>query len=246
MTQPDDNNVGVDSLSELPPAMPIPASKYRRVQHVMPGVDALYRCIRAICDAKLEQDANILIVGVGGGREIEALAASPKHYRLTGIDPSDAMLDVACEYVTSAEASERVELIRGLTADLPETANFDAATSILVMHFLTDDGSKETYLGEIRKRLKPGATYLHADVTFGDRAEFEAQASAMREHAKLVGLEEIADAPPDAIAKMAFAQPTSSIMSEARVLELFASAGFRVIAPFYRGFWYAGWWLEAV
>lgn len=246
MTQPDDNNVEADSLNELPSAMPIPASEYRRVQHVMPGVDALYRCIRAICDAKLEQDANILIVGVGGGREIEALAASPKHYRLTGIDPSDAMLDVAREYVTSAEASERVELIQGLTADLPETANFDAATSILVMHFLPDDGSKEAYLGDIRKRLKTGATYLHADVTFADRAEFEALASAMREHAALVGLAEFADAPPTAIAKMAFEQPTSNIVSEARTRELFASTGFRVVSPFYRGFWYAGWWLEAV
>ena len=227
-------------------AMPMPASEYRRVQHVMPGVDALYRCIRAICDAKLSPDANILIVGAGGGREIEALVASPHHYRLTGIDPSDAMLDVAREYVASAEASERVELIQGLTADLPETANFDAATSILVMHFLPDDGSKEAYLGEIRKRLKTGATYLHADVTFGDRAEFEALASAMREHAALVGLAEIADAPPTAIAKMAFEQPTSNIISEARAHELFASTGFRVVAPFYRGFWYAGWWLEAV
>jgi tRNA (cmo5U34)-methyltransferase len=212
----------------------------------MPGVDALYHCIRAICDAKLEQDARILIVGAGGGREIEALAASPRQYRLTGIDPSDAMLDVAREYVASAEANERVELIEGLTADLPDTVRFGAATSILVMHFLPDDGSKESYLTEIRKRLKPGATYLHADATFGDRAEFEALASAMREYAGLVGLAEIADAPPTAIAKMAFEQPTSSIVSEARVRELFASTGFSVVAPFYRGFWYAGWWLEAV
>lgn len=224
----------------------MPANEYRRVQHVMPGVDALYRCIRAICDAELEQDAEILIVGAGGGREIEALAASPRHYRLTGIDPSNAMLDIAREYVASAKASERVELVQGLTANLLETASFDAATSILVMHFLPDDGSKQTYLCDIRKRLRVGATYLHVDVTFGDRAEFEALASAMRKHAALVGLAEIADAPPTAIARMAFGQPTSGIVSETRARELFASAGFRVVAPFYRGFWYAGWWLEAV
>ena len=226
--------------------MPIPASEYRRVQHVMPGVDALYRCIRAICDARLKDGAEILIVGAGGGREIEALIASLRQYRLTGIDPSEAMLDVAREQVASAQASERVDLIQGLTSDLPDVATFDAASSILVMHFLPDDGSKEAYLGEIRKRLKISATYLHADVTFGDRGEFEALASAMREHAALMGLSEIADAPPSAIAKMAFEHPTSSIVSEARTRALFASAGFRVVAPFYRGFWYAGWWLEAV
>lgn len=148
--------------------------------------------------------------------------------------------------MVSAQTSKRIDLIYGLTADLPEAANFDAATSVLVMHFLTDDGSKEAYLAEIRKRLKPGATYLHVDVTFGDRAEFDALASAMREHAGLVGFAEIAHAPSTAIAKMVFYQPTSSIISEARARELFASTGFRVVAPFYRGFWYAGWWLEAV
>jgi hypothetical protein len=49
-------------------------------------------------------------------------------------------------------------LIDGLTADLPETANFDAAMLIPIMYFLTTDGSKPAYLAEIRKRLKPGAT----------------------------------------------------------------------------------------
>lgn len=226
--------------------MLMPASDYRRAQHVMPGVEALYLSIRAICDAKLGQDAEILVIGAGGGREIEVLAASPRHYRLTGVDPSNAMLDLARDYVNAAEASERVLLVEGLTADLPETPRFDAATSILVMHFLSDDSRKQDYLHQIRKRLKPGATYLHVDVTFTDRPEFEALAQAMREHAGLVGLAEIADAPPDAIARMAFDQQPSSIISEARAFELFDNSGFRLVAPFYRGFWYAGWWLEAV
>jgi GNAT superfamily N-acetyltransferase len=137
-------------------------------------------------------------------------------------------------------------LIDGLTPDLPETANFDAAKSILIMRFLTDDGSRPAYLAEIRKRVKPGVTYLHVDVTFGDRAEFDAVASAMREQTGLVGFAEIAHTPSTAIAKMVFYQPTSSVISEARARGLFASTGFRVVAPFYRGFWYAGWWLEAV
>lgn len=232
--------------NQVHPAMPMAASDYRRVQAVMPGVDALYRCIRAVCDATLPANADILVVGAGGGREIESLAASPASYRLTGIDPSNAMLDVARSHVAAADAGERVEFVEGLITDLPGEPRFDAATSILVMHFLPDDGSKREFLTEIRKRLKPGAVYLHADVSFADRIEFEALASAMRKHADLVGLGDIADGPPTAIAKMAFQQPTPSIVSEARTQELFASAGFRLIAPIYRGFWYAGWWLKAV
>ncbi|MGL5839860.1 MAG: class I SAM-dependent methyltransferase [Sphingorhabdus sp.] len=232
--------------AQIHPAMPMAASDYRRVQAVMPGVDALYRSIRAICDARLVQGAQVMIVGAGGGREIEALATSPKGYWLTGVDPSADMLAIAQDYVVAAGAEDRVRLVQGHTTDLPDNAGFDAATSILVMHFLPDDGAKKNYLHEIRQRLTPGASYLHVDVSFGSRAEFEALAAAMREHAALVGLEEIADAPSTAIAKMAFEQQPSSIVSEARTIQLFAECGFRLITPFYRGLWYAGWWCEAV
>lgn len=231
--------------SDLPPAMPMAASDYRRVQAVMPGIESLYRCVRAICDARLASGADILIVGAGGGREIEALVASPKAYRLTGIDPSADMLAVAREYVASAAANDRVTLVQGVTADLPAQPAFDAATSILVMHFLPDDGSKQAYLREIRTRLTRGATYLHTDICFECREQFDALADAMREHAGLAGLGEIADAPPAAIEKLAFGREPSAIAGEARALALFEECGFKLIAPFYRGFWYAGWWLEA-
>jgi hypothetical protein len=35
------------------------------------------------------------------------------------------------------------------------------------------------------------------------------------------------------------------IISEAETRELLAQSGFRVVAPFYRGLWYSGWWAEA-
>jgi tRNA (cmo5U34)-methyltransferase len=43
-------------------------------------------------DVSLPTGAEVLIVGAGGGREIEALAPSDKAYRLTGVDPSGDML----------------------------------------------------------------------------------------------------------------------------------------------------------
>lgn len=212
----------------------------------MPGVDALYLSLRAICDAELADGARILIVGAGGGREIEALAVSDHDFLLTGVDPSADMLAVAQHYVAAASAETRVALIQGLTTDLTGDAEYDAAAAMLVMHFLPDDGSKLAFLQEIRARLKRGATYLHADVCFASRTQFDAYAKAMREHAGLVGLAEIADAPAQAIAKLAFDGDTRWIVSEERTAELFGEAGFHLVAPIYRGLWYAGWWLEAV
>ena len=36
------------------------------------------------------------------------------------------------------------------------------------------------------------------------------------------------------------------IIAEQVVLEHLRDAGFRVVAPFYGGLWYTGWWSEAV
>jgi tRNA (cmo5U34)-methyltransferase len=53
----------------------------------MPGVDGLDRLVRASLGF-LGDQAQILIVGAGGGREIETLAPSPRCYRFTAVDPS--------------------------------------------------------------------------------------------------------------------------------------------------------------
>lgn len=212
----------------------------------MPGVDSLYRLLRAICEAELPDRGRILIIGAGGGREIEALAVSGRNFLLTGVDPSADMLAVAQLSVATANAETSVKLIKGLTTDLPSGGQYDAATAILVMHFLPDDGSKLTFLQDIRRRLKLGATYIHADVCFASRAQFDAYSKAMHVHTNLVGLAEIADGPARAIAKLAFGGEPSCIVSEERTAQLFAEAGFGLIAPIYRGLWYAGWWLEAI
>jgi tRNA (cmo5U34)-methyltransferase len=225
---------------------PMPVSDYRRFQNVIPGVDGLYRSVQAIMDASLPKDASILIAGAGAGREIEALGASPKTYRLTGFDPSADMLAQASAYAGAPGLKNRVELIKGLIDDVGEDRRFDAATSILVMHFLPDDGAKERYLRAIRNRLEPGALYIHADVSFDDRETFHRMAPAIREHALLVGLPEtVADGPAAHIGRMAFGDGPSKIVSEARTLALMTSAGFDRVTPFFRGFWYAGWWARA-
>lgn len=64
---------------------------------------------------------------------------------------------------------ERVQLYRGYVDSLPEAKIYDAATLLLVMHFIPDDGSKLLLLQNIAKRLRSGATFVLADL-HGDRA----------------------------------------------------------------------------
>jgi tRNA (cmo5U34)-methyltransferase len=221
-------------------APPIPVAQYREAQRFIPGVDALYDIVRAILDARLCAGARVLIVGAGGGREIEALLASPNNYRLAGVDPSADMLAVAGAFV--GNATDRVELVKGFV-DAIDAPPFDAATACLVMHFLPDNGAKLAFLRAVRQRLKPGAPLVLADVSFDDRAAFEALHGGLTRHAAILGLPpELPIAAREATERMAFAENT--IMPEARQRALFAEAGFRLLAPVFRGFWFAAWWLE--
>jgi tRNA (cmo5U34)-methyltransferase len=234
-------------MADYDKAPPMPVSDYRRFQNVIPGVGGLYRSVRAIMDATLPDNARILIAGAGAGREVETLGASSKEFRLTGFDPSADMLALASTFAEAPNLKDRVKLINGIVDDVESDPPFDAATSILVMHFLPDDGAKERYLNAIRRRLKSGAPYVHVDVSFDDRAMFDRLAPAVREHALIVALPEaVADGPAAHIGRMAFGEGVSSIVSEARTRALMDAAGFENVTPFFRGFWYAGWWAEAV
>ena len=55
------------------------------------------------------------------------------------------MLLIARKKVAAASLENRISLVRGLINDVAEK-DFDAATSILVMHFLPDDGTKLNFL----------------------------------------------------------------------------------------------------
>jgi tRNA (cmo5U34)-methyltransferase len=225
---------------------PMPVSNYRHFQSVIPGVDGLYRSVRGIMDATLPENARILIAGAGAGREIEALGASSKEYRLTGFDPSADMLALASTFAEAPSLKDRVTLINGIVDDVESDPPFDGATSILVMHFLPDDGAKERYLKAIRRRLKSGAPYVHVDVSFDDRAMFDRLAPAVREHALLAGLPQaVAEGPAAHIGRMAFSDSVSCIIPEERTRALMSSGGFGSVTPFFRGFWYAGWWAQA-
>lgn len=221
-----------------PQPLLMPVAHYRDWQRVVPGLDGLYNGMRAILEAELASGAGVLIVGAGGGREIEQLGASRHDFRLTGVDPSPEMLALAAQH----GGSDRVTLVPGLVDDLPADRLFDAATSLLVMHFLAGLDAKRAFLRAIRARLKPGAPYLHADVSLESEAHFARLAPAFGSHAELMGFD--ADFARGATGMLAQMTDGRAI-SEAATLALFGECGFRPISPFFRGLWYAGWWAEA-
>ncbi|RMB13015.1 class I SAM-dependent methyltransferase [Eilatimonas milleporae] len=218
---------------------PFDLADYRHMQKAIPGVDGFYTLVRAIAETAIARKGRILIVGAGGGRELEVLGPSDKTFAFTAVDPSTGMLDTAKACAAVAGAAERTEFIAGLVDDVPADAPFDAATSLLVMHFLPDDGTKLAYLSAIRDRMKPGAVLIHADVCLDGTGMFRRTVPSFLRHAVLAGLsEEQAALGPDIISGM----PT---IGERRTRQLFREAGFTGTTLFYTGLWYRGWTCRA-
>ncbi len=209
------------------------------VERVIPGYSALFPMALAYLKAHLSPGARVLVVGAGGGAELAAFAQEPWH--ITGVDPSSHMLAIARARWQQLTAQARVDLVCGEVADLPPGVSFHAATCILVMHFVPDDGTKAGFLHSIAARLKPGAPYVHVD--WCDQlldCESELAWSIVRHYLAAVG----AFASDEAIGRFLDQAKQGHPVPASRMTALFADAGFVDIQRFYQAFSYGGWCMK--
>lgn len=206
----------------------------------IPGYEALHASSRAILASALPEAARILVVGAGTGQELIAFAQAHPGWHLVGVDPSADMLDIAKDKIVRAGVGDRVELHLGTADDLAPDAIFDAATALLVMHFIADDPDKLAFLASIQSRLRSGAPFLLADLCgVPDSQRFEALFAAWQCFLSTnTGV-----SPDDENLRKEFAERRARLgwIDEARHFALFASAGFREPTTFWAGLLFSGW-----
>ncbi len=154
--------MGANPATDFDTNPPVPAMAY---EHVVRGVNMGYEFIFELTHAFLrslgKRDLDLLVVGAGGGAEIEAFLPGNPEWRITGVDPSRQMLDLARATAARLGVADRVTLIKGSVNDLPAERRFDAATCVFVLHFLDDD-AKRALLRGMQRHLKPDAPALSA------------------------------------------------------------------------------------
>lgn len=140
------------------------SNEYDDIAHkIIPAYHSIYELTQHLLRDKLDKEARILVAGAGTGKEMIDFSQNNPHWHFTGVDPAAAMLSIAGERVAAASMENKISLVHGLINDVAER-DFDAATSILVMHFLTDDGTKLGFLKGIAGKLKPGALMVLVDL----------------------------------------------------------------------------------
>ena len=220
----------------------VPAKIYQiNSRKFIPGYDGLYALAQILLAENLPDNAEILIIGAGGGKEVTQFGAAFPTAKLVGVDPAEAPLAAARELVEKAGLQSRITLHPGTIDDLDEK-QYDAATALLVMHFLPDDGAKSAFLEAIYKRLKPGGKLILADGCYdknNNPAEFDWLLNAFANHARMN------DAPPEVLDQtLKFINENSQSITEARELELFRQANFGDVKKFFQALWFRAWTMK--
>lgn len=210
----------------------------------VPGYDSLLRMSRILLAERVPAQSRVLVVGAGGGLELEDMARAHLGWRFDGVDPSQPMLDLAAQRLQSAGVpGDRVALHHGYVQSAP-AGPFDGATCLLTLHFVPRE-QRVPMLAEIRRRLRPGAPLVvaHLSVADGTGPGGEGGAGerdlwlsryAAFQVASGVALEHAARARDKVAAELAVLTPEED---EAVLRE----AGFRDVRMFYVGFAFRGW-----
>jgi tRNA (cmo5U34)-methyltransferase len=191
----------------------------------VPGYSAMQRMTTLLLAERVADDARVLVLGAGGGLELKEFAQARSGWTFDGIDPSAQMLKLA-ERILGPLAS-RATLRQGYIDDAP-IGPFDAATCLLTLHFMAL---------EVHRRLKPGAPYVIAHLSFpqgeGERALW------LSRHAAFLIASGLA---PDTAANARVAIDTkTNILTPEQDEAILRAAGFSNVSLFYVGFTFRGW-----
>lgn len=196
----------------------------------VPGFAGLHRMTSILLAERVPSRGNVLIVGAGGGLELRALASDHDGWTFDGIDPSADMLRLAEQI--SAPYANRIRLYEGYIESAPD-GPFDGAVCLLTLHFVPRDQRPET-LRQIRLRLKPGAPFIAAHMSFGQtepersmwisrHLAFADTDPAKRDNAMQAITSKLSILPPDEDEAM------------------LRKAGFSGVSLFYAGLGFRGW-----
>ncbi|TKI45473.1 class I SAM-dependent methyltransferase [Lysinibacillus tabacifolii] len=213
------------------------ANEYEKgIRRTLPSYDTMLRLTKTFYQSALQENASFLVVGSGSGNEILQLAEQRPQWSFVGIDPSEAMLKIAENRLHSLPNA--ISLLQGtmLTAPIPAT-KFDAASCILVLHFINSYEEKLATLKGIASHLKSGAPFVlvskYGQLNSSDtELQFDLWRAYWQQHTKLSTTD---------LASMEQSIRSLSFMREDDIVTLLQQAGFTQPSRFFATTLFGGW-----
>ncbi len=140
------------------------ASSYdKRYAKLAPLRDALHLLIQLVL-SELPADARILCVGVGTGSELIYLAQKFPQWQFTAVEPAASMLDICRQRAEECGIASRCTFHEGYLDSLPASNEFDAATCLLVSHFIVQLPERRNFFSQIASRVRPNGYLVSSDL----------------------------------------------------------------------------------
>ena len=198
---------------------------------MVPGLHDLHKMCRILLAEAAGPQADILVLGAGGGMELAAFAGAEAGWRFTGVDPSAPMLSLAAR--TLGPDADRATLHQGYIDTAPP-GPYDGAACLLTLHFLPPDERLQT-LRHLHRRLRPGARLVtaHHSIPEDGKTRWLTRFAAFAQSNGLPQLQAAAMIPT-----LATRLPTLSPAEDEALLH---AAGFTDVQLFYAAFTFRGW-----
>jgi len=229
-----DNEVHHRLMNPPPFTDPVAIERYAEgARRNVPGHASLLSMSRILLAERVPADGRVLVIGAGGGLELEEFARHHGGWRFDGVDPSAPMLDLARRHL--GELAARVHFHPGLVEQAPD-GPFDGAACLLTLHFVPA-AERLPMAREIRRRLRPGAPLVaaHMSIEDGQRDAWMARYAAFLVSSG--GTPQQAAAAREKVER----ELGPCILSPARDEAILREAGFGAVHPFFMGFTFRGW-----
>lgn len=141
-----------------------------RMKRMGPIMEALHLLI-GLSFSELPKNARILCVGVGTGAELIGLAQANPEWTFVAVEPAPAMLAKCRQKAEALGFASRCTFHEGYLDSLEDSGSFDAATCILVSHFILKREERVAFFAEIASRLKSGGLLVSADISSDMQSE---------------------------------------------------------------------------
>ncbi|RED37731.1 tRNA (cmo5U34)-methyltransferase [Rhodopseudomonas thermotolerans] len=198
---------------------------------MVPGFADMQRMAMLLLAERAPSNAQVLVLGAGGGLELKVFADAQPEWSFVGVDPAAAMLDLA--RITVGDHAGRIHFHEGYIDSAPD-GPFDGATCILTLHFI-DRQERLRTLEHVRRRLKPGAPFVTAHYSIPN-GELDLWLSRYAAFSITSGID-----PVQANAARAGIAERLPILSPEDDEQLLREAGFSGVSLFYVGFAFRGW-----
>ncbi len=208
-----------------------------KIRVSIPGYEALHAMTHDFLSFELPESANILVVGAGTGMELVTLGHSHPEWRFTAVDVSKDMIAICRDNIKASGMNDRVHIHQGKADELPKTGLYDAATALLVSHFITSKEEKRAHFVAISKLLHSSAPFITADLLADtDKPYFEYFVKVWLDHKVNSGMSK-----NEVKEDYERSRRAVSFISEGEYCNILKTTGFSGIHEFYRAFLFCGW-----